>query len=92
MPIPVKVLQEKSRPLTERISEFLAKNRGNAYNATEIYGGLEGLGESAALFLLLGRRYGQDELDPYRMALDALVQDGTIEQYTHSNVAYYAAR
>jgi hypothetical protein len=92
MPIPVAKLKERTAPLSERLLDFLRKNPTQAYSETEIYGGVQGLDESALavfiLILLTGKSTGR--LDEVRAALKELERDGLIQAAKHLNTTYYA--
>lgn len=94
MPIPVAKLQEPAQPLSERVLAFLRTNPTQAYNAFEIYGGIQGLTDSAlAVFVMLliaGKSDGR--LAEVQKTLQALEQQGLIQSAQHMNMSYYAVR
>lgn len=94
MPIPLAKLQERTQSLSERILEFLRKNPSQAYSASEIYGGVQGLADSAlavfVMLLLTGKSNGH--LDEIRTTLESLEQQGLVQSAKHMNTIYYAIR
>jgi hypothetical protein len=94
MPIPVSTLDQVNRPLRDRVLEFLRKTPEQAYNATEIYGGVEGLSDSglAAFMLLSFATKDSSILAPLLDTLTKLEQEGLIRSASHQNTTYYAIR
>jgi hypothetical protein len=91
MPVSVSKLEEESRPLSERISEFLAKNPANAYLESEVFGELKGMGNYVALYLLMSGPAAALEIQPYKNALEQLVEKGLVRRYERAGTAYYAS-
>ncbi len=92
MPIPVAKLQESTQSLSERILEFLRRDPTQAYSAFEVYGGIQGLTDSAlAVFVMLlftGKSDGR--LDEVRRTLQTLEEQGLVQSAKHLSTNYYA--
>jgi hypothetical protein len=87
MPIPKRVLQEASRPLAERVLEFLQRDPDSGYSLAEIVAEFEGTDEGLASMMLAFRT---QLVEGYAAALDALVRDGKVLQVVHQGNTYYA--
>ena len=76
--------------------DFLEAHRGTAFNAFEVYAGMEGLSsEAAAILALVVLTTGRERprwLAECQAALEALVEEGRIESASFHGATQYHAR
>lgn len=95
MPKPVRELEEKRRPLEERVREFLAKHRENAYTLDEVIAGVEGGDEQnrqnlVLLMLILSESRVVDLRQSYEQALKKLAVLKRVRMFQENDATYYA--
>jgi hypothetical protein len=94
MPIPIQMLRDARRPLTERILGFLSRDVSHAYTLTEIYMGVQGHDPKIGLLSLaiMEESDRRGALKPFTEALAELEKAGKIEVGEFEGVSYYAFR
>lgn len=96
MPKPVRELEERRRPLEERVLEFLVKNRENAYTLDEVVAGVESPGDEnrqklMLAILLLSKSRNADLWLRYENALKDLGARKRVRIFQEDAATYYAA-
>jgi hypothetical protein len=93
MPIDMQQFKEASKPLGERVLEFLSKDPNQAYSIIEIAAAVEGYApdQISVLLLLEGTRGQSKTWDRYAEVLTSLVEQRKVAQAVHKGSTYYAA-
>lgn len=92
MPIPLAKLQQAGRSTRDRILDFLRGDPTQAYTAVEIYGGIEGLSQSAlaVLILLLATSTNNRGMADLKDTLKQLDIDGLVRATLHQGSTYFS--
>ncbi len=95
MPVSLdRIKAEKGRALEERILEFLARDRAQAYTSVEIALGVHGLERAAAAFFAALVDRDKDDLaaivDPCQHALRELKDANRVVAHQYQGMTYFA--
>lgn len=91
MPIPMSELNKATRPIEERVVEFLSSQAGQAFTAWEIFAAVEGLEDkmAALLFLIATPSQREEALAPFKQALKRLLEQRKVKSGKHNLEDYY---
>jgi hypothetical protein len=95
VPIDIDQFKAATRPLADRVLEFLNKTPSQAYSLIELIVALEGITESNLTWLLALERMGghrSKTWDSYQEAVAVLLTEGKIVEAQVRGITYYAVK
>ncbi len=94
MPIDIKLFEDATKPLVERIRDFLTANQHKAYTAFEIIAALEGFTDvpTATFLIALQKSSGSKSQtwEKYVSALSELIARKEVREALVQGTTYYA--
>ena len=93
MPVPIRELQRRQKPLEELILECLSSDPDNGYALPEIVGRVErwDLSHVGVTLSMMRRQQRAALYEPYFEALSTLEQKGLIRQWDYQGQIHYSA-